>query len=90
MSARRGKLIALGLGAALVAGFAYHPEPALYSLSPDSGSGTGGTAVTINGSGFTAATGVHENGKPRLDCGACSKGPGPIAPGDRRTRIVRA
>jgi hypothetical protein len=38
----------------LTNGFTYHNPPNLASISPDSGSQTGGTAVTISGSDFTA------------------------------------
>ncbi|GIT79810.1 hypothetical protein LLS1_14790 [Leifsonia sp. LS1] len=42
--------------------FTYLPVPAITSISPDSGPETGGTAVTITGTGFTGATGVTFGG----------------------------
>ncbi|TFD46207.1 choice-of-anchor G family protein [Cryobacterium frigoriphilum] len=38
--------------------FTFNPLPALTSLVPDNGPETGGTAVTITGTGFTGATSV--------------------------------
>ncbi len=38
--------------AALNPGFTYHQRPAIFSLSPSAGSGSGGTSVTISGTGF--------------------------------------
>ncbi|GAB3799138.1 hypothetical protein GCM10028798_12080 [Humibacter antri] len=42
--------------------YQYVPTPAITSLTPDHGPQTGGTAVTISGSGFTNATGVTFGG----------------------------
>ena len=38
--------------------FTYEPGPVVTSVNPPSGSPAGGTSVTIDGSGFTGATGV--------------------------------
>jgi hypothetical protein len=40
-------------------GFTYRAAPMVTSVSPDSGPATGGTKVTIRGTGFTGATAVH-------------------------------
>lgn len=40
------------------------PAPVVTSISPDQGSTAGGTAITINGSGFTGTTGVTIGGTP--------------------------
>ncbi|MFF2052963.1 IPT/TIG domain-containing protein [Leifsonia sp. NPDC058194] len=42
--------------------FTFLPAPAILSLSPTSGPETGGTAVTITGTGFTGATGATFDG----------------------------
>ena len=42
--------------------FTYIPPPAVTGLSPTSGPATGGTSVTITGTGFTAATAVKFGG----------------------------
>jgi len=44
--------------------FTYLPLPVITSVTPASGPETGGTAVTITGSGFTGATGVTFGGTP--------------------------
>jgi hypothetical protein len=46
---------------------ASEPVPAITSVSPSSGSTTGGTPVTIKGSGFTGATGVAFGNVPATD-----------------------
>jgi hypothetical protein len=44
-------------------GFAYQPAPSVFAaISPTRGPSTGGTPVTITGSGFTGATGVTFGG----------------------------
>jgi len=42
--------------------FTYYPVPAIMSVSPGAGPTTGGTSVTITGTGFTGATGVTFGG----------------------------
>ncbi len=44
--------------------FTFLPVPAISSIAPASGPDTGGTHVTITGSGFTGATGVTFAGSP--------------------------
>jgi uncharacterized protein YhjY with autotransporter beta-barrel domain len=44
--------------------FTYVPPPAVTSVSPGSGPTTGGTTVTITGTGFTGTTGVTIGGAP--------------------------
>nr|WP_269330170.1 IPT/TIG domain-containing protein [Kineosporia babensis] len=44
--------------------YRYAPVPLLSSLSPNSGPVTGGTSVTLTGSGFTGASGVTIAGSP--------------------------
>ena len=39
--------------------FSYIPPPAVTAISPNSGSPSGGTAVTITGANFTGATAVR-------------------------------
>ena len=47
--------------------FTYLAVPAITSVAPDSGPETGGTPVTITGTGFTGATGVTFDGTPGTD-----------------------
>ncbi|WP_313545212.1 IPT/TIG domain-containing protein [Leifsonia aquatica] len=44
--------------------FTFLPVPAITSVAPANGPQTGGTAVTITGTGFTGATGVTFGGTP--------------------------
>lgn len=44
--------------------FTYIPRPVVSAVTPSHGFRTGGTAVTISGSGFTGATAVSFGGKP--------------------------
>jgi hypothetical protein len=44
--------------------FHYSSAPTVTSVSPSTGSSSGGLAVTVNGSGFTKATGVSFGGNP--------------------------
>lgn len=46
----------------LVGGYTYNNPPALISISPNNGTPLGGTAVTLNGSSFTAADVVSFDG----------------------------
>ncbi|MFC6354638.1 IPT/TIG domain-containing protein [Luethyella okanaganae] len=48
----------------LPGGYEYLPAPDATSLTPDHGPETGGTVVTIIGTGFTGATGVTFGGAP--------------------------
>ena len=45
-------------------GFTFYPQPAVTALAPATGHDTGGTTVTITGSGFTGATEVDFGGTP--------------------------
>ena len=44
--------------------FSYDPVPAVTAISPSSGSSSGGTSVTITGTGFTGATAVDFGSAP--------------------------
>ena len=51
-------------GSSLPGVFTYIAPPSVSSLTPDNGPTAGGTVVTIEGSGFTGATGVTFDGAP--------------------------
>lgn len=71
-------------------GFVYYDTPALSDLSPESGPETGGTAVTLSGSGFStvgltsvtfggvAATNVSVESANTISCTAPSHSPGAV------------
>ncbi|HVX07592.1 IPT/TIG domain-containing protein [Humibacter sp.] len=48
-------------------GYDYVPTPSVASLTPDHGPQTGGTVVTVSGTGFTNASGVTFDGTPGDD-----------------------
>ncbi len=56
-----------GAGPGSTGYFQYLSGPAVSSISPSSGPATGGTAVTVTGSGFTGATAVTVGGLPLVN-----------------------
>jgi hypothetical protein len=50
--------------ASLAGGFTYRLDPTVSSISPNGGSGAGGTPVTITGSGFSSPATVSLGGSP--------------------------
>lgn len=51
------------VGGSSIAGYTYtYPQPTVSGFTPASGAATGGTAVTITGTGFTGALGVRFGG----------------------------